>query len=42
MDDMELYGEEEFDLAEYVHDQDSFWPMNPDEWGMEPDDDDDI
>ena len=41
MDDMELY-DDDFDLAEYVHDQDSDWPMNLYEWGMEPDDDDDI
>ena len=27
MDDMELYGEEEFDLAEYVHDEDSDHPI---------------
>ena len=31
--------EDDFDLAEYVHDQDSDWPMNPDEFEQEDDDD---
>ena len=35
-----MFDDDDFDLAEYVHDQDSDWPMNLDEFEPEDDDDD--